>query len=454
MQQKQQQSQPYFHHGSTMVPFLQRQLQKSSINGRSRKFSNLYMVFSSSNAKSSINGASGGGTPQLTDWKILTNGRIVGTVKNHPTIPDGDVITTSPISRPDQVGENKIVTTISGSKYKLGKAQKKSSTTKPKMTSTSSSISSSSSEQFITVQELQKRARVVFDLNKDVVGDDSRQYLLAGKPVKSTSGKSVIYKAYRSDEDGLPQGDALAVKISSNWEAIEREADNYSKITKSGLIRGQFAELVDYLPTASVVTKKFKNQSALVMERGVTDLKRYIAVNGKLEGSELREATAAAAQCIQAVHASGLVWTDMKTENFVVTSTGAFKGIDLESAMPVNDNPVDYSPEGTPPEFAAAFLAGDGPYFVLQYSYDIWSLGMLFYELSTGRGYFEGKSPVQITKLLRTKPTIDTRAIEDTELRNLVAKCVQVDPKKRPNILQVLLHPYFLKSGIGPIAFR
>jgi hypothetical protein len=75
--------------------------------------------------------------------------------------------------------------------------------------------------------------------------------------------------------------------MSNNWEAIEREADNYAKITKAGFVRGQFVELLDFLPTASVITKKFRNQSALVTERGVADLKCYIALNGPLTGKEL-----------------------------------------------------------------------------------------------------------------------------------------------------------------------
>ena len=375
--------------------------------------------------------------PILDDWKVLTNGRVVGTVKNHPDIPDGDIITTSPINNPDLASRRKVVSTVSGSKYMLGKpGTRKDSTNRT-----------------ISIQELQKRAVTVFDLSKDVVGDDLRQYLLAGKAATSTSRKSQIYKGFEADTDGLPRGDPLTVKMSTNWEAIEREADNYAKITKAGLFRGQFVALIDFLPTASVLTKKFRNFSALVMERGVSDLKRYINMNGPLEGRELREAAAAAAQCLQAVHGSALVWTDMKTENFVVTASGQFKGIDLESAMPVNDSPVDYSPEGTPPEFARAFLAGEGPYFVLNYSYDIWSYGMMLYEISTGRPYFDGKTPVQITKTLRDGPVMDVRDVPDKQLRNLIAKCLQLDPKKRPNVLQVLLHPYFLATGIGPLSF-
>lgn len=375
--------------------------------------------------------------PILDQWKVLTNGRVVGNVKNHPTIPDGDIITTSPILRPDLVGRRKVVSTISGSKYLLGEP----------------GVRRDTKNKTISIAELQKKSRVAFDLSKDVVGDDTRQYLLAGRPTKSTSGKSSIFKAFKSDDDGLPQGEPLTVKMSTNWEALEREADNYAKITKAGFFRGQFVALLDFLPTASIISTKFKSQSALVMERGVVDLKRYVAMNGKLEGRELREAASAAAQCIQAVHGSGLVWTDMKTENFVVTGNGQFKGIDLESAMPVKDNPVDYSPEGTPPEFARAFLSGEGPYFVLQYNYDIWSLGMLFYELSTGKGYFDGKSPLQITRSLRDEVAIDVNAVPDAQLRDLVSKCLQVDPRKRPGIFQVLLHPYFLSTGMGPFSF-
>jgi serine/threonine protein kinase len=376
--------------------------------------------------------------PTLDDWKVLRNGRVQGTIKNHPSIPDGDVITTSPISRPDKVAPKKIVETASGTKYQLGQ---------PKTAGQAEYYKA----QKISIMELQRRSRVEYDLTGEVVGDATRQYLLSGRPSQSTSGKSKIYKAFQADADGLPVGESLTVKLSKNWEAIEREAGNYAKITKSGFARGQFVQLIDYLPTASTETKKFKDLSALVMERGSLDLKRYLQINGPLEGKDLRDAASAAAQCLQAVHQSGLVWTDMKTENFIVTSGATVKGIDLESAMPVRDNPVDYSPEATPPEFAAAFLGGDGPYFVLECNYDMWSLGMLLYEVATGRGYFDGKSPVQITRILKAGPTIELDNVDiDPKLRDLMRQCLQQEPRKRPSIAQVLLHPYFLTSGIGP----
>jgi serine/threonine protein kinase len=41
----------------------------------------------------------------------------------------------------------------------------------------------------------------------------------------------------------------------------------------------------------------------------------------------------------------------------------------------------------------------------------------------------------------------------DKNLKDLVQRCLNVDPVRRPNILQILLHPYFLTTGIGPISF-
>jgi len=69
------------------------------------------------------------------------------------------------------------------------------------------------------------------------------------------------------------------------------------------------------------------------------------------------------------MHSSGMVWTDLKAENFVTTDNSqtvtddrlelqGMQGIDLESAIWPKGNPADYSVEACPPEFAK--MKGDG----------------------------------------------------------------------------------------------
>lgn len=57
----------------------------------------------------------------LDEWQLLDNGSIVGSVRGHPTLRDGDIITTSPIARPDAARSNNLVATLTGSQYKLGR---------------------------------------------------------------------------------------------------------------------------------------------------------------------------------------------------------------------------------------------------------------------------------------------------------------------------------------------
>ncbi|KAL3905275.1 MAG: hypothetical protein SGILL_009742 [Bacillariaceae sp.] len=463
--------------------------------------------------------------PTLDKWKIQPSGSVIGTVRNHPVIDDGDVITTSPIKNPDGASRMSIVATASGSRYKLleprggvkvaaqpkqatapppAKQQQQSpppspssSPSKPSFcggwgaASSSNQASSSSppssndsntdsatvngasagagaSRSVMDDEEALKRkvrsspqwqtAVKKYKLTGSTVGLED-EYLLAGKPERSTSGKSNIWEAYKANEMGLPvenNATPICMKISTNLEAISREYENYRKLSfLGGLGRtGRFVRCYEFFPVAGY-DKRFRNQCALAIERGSQDLKTFLNSKGSLEGKELRDACIAATQCVQALHNAGLVWTDMKTENFVVMPNREVKGIDLESAMPIGDNPVDYSPEACPPEFATAFLAGEGPYFELDTSYDVWSLGMLMLELATGRGYFDGKNPAQITKILRDmeEGSLDLDVVDcDDRLKDLISKCLQKDGRKRPNTSQILLHPYFVLGG-GPFSF-
>jgi serine/threonine protein kinase len=432
--------------------------------------------------------------PLVSEWKVLRNGALQGLVKNHPTISNGDVITTSPlVDRSPK--NNQVVVTKTGSKYRLGKgvavpvakangasapkpavAAKKKAVAQPASPKSTAAAAAAATvkktaatkeqqqqQQPKSLKERLQQAKTEYGLNGKTIGDG--KYLLVGQLIRSTSMRSQIYYAYKADKDGLPTGPRLTVKISTNLESLERENRNYDIVTRGLFSSGKFVRKLEFLPEANGSPRGTfgKSPCALVLESGERNLRALCDArkNQGFEGKAMRQAAVALAQCLQAMHSSGLVWTDLKAENFVVISDSLgdgsveqIKGIDLESAVPAGGPPEDYSPEACPPEFAKVFLDGRGLDFKVQYNYDMWSFGMLLYELAVGKAFFAGKRDNQITKLLNEKGfEADVSAVPDERLRDLIAQCLQVEPKKRPGITQALLHPYFLTTGFGPISF-
>ncbi|KAG7370252.1 serine/threonine protein kinase [Nitzschia inconspicua] len=216
--------------------------------------------------------------------------------------------------------------------------------------------------------------------------------------------------------------------------------------------------------SAAVETKQsrenleFKGQAALVMELGSQDLKSYIEKNGPLAGETLRQAVVQTARIVKAYHAQKMVWTELKSTNFVIQPKGAMdftlKAIDLESAVRRGENPIDYSVEAIPPEFAEAYMYGREPEMEMHKSFDIFSLGLLWYEMATGKQFWhsqffeEHEECDNVMRIAVGMQGTDKLCLDHASpmipepLRELIEDCLQVDPDDRPKIDDILAHPY------------
>jgi serine/threonine protein kinase/Flp pilus assembly protein TadD len=203
-----------------------------------------------------------------------------------------------------------------------------------------------------------------------------------------------------------------------------------------------------------------------VHEIGETDSTHYI-VTEHVEGETLRQqmnaapekrmpptaAVAVAAQiaaALAAAHEAGIVHRDIKPENVMVRRDGYVKVLDFglarvtEPVSPVIDSPgttlstdsgiVMGTPRYMAPEQARGERVDGGA--------DLWSLGVMLYEMLAGRGPFAGTTPGEmIASILRDEPLPLTEAAPDVppELARIVSQALQKKRAERYQTAQALL---------------
>ena len=151
---------------------------------------------------------------------------------------------------------------------------------------------------------------------------------------------------------------------------------------------------------------------------------------------------AAALAVLGALEKQRLVWTDLRASNFVrVGAKGETKAIDLESAVPVGERPVDCTPEVTPPEVARLYVAGQLAQARVAPGYDVWSLGCLVLFLASGgKTLFHGAPPNKAMLSMATLTPEGVRAElarlvpTDARTRAFLERVLVVDPAKRPTL--------------------
>jgi serine/threonine protein kinase len=200
----------------------------------------------------------------------------------------------------------------------------------------------------------------------------------------------------------------------------------------------------------------------IVMERLIgRDLAMVLGERGSLSVGEATEYAVEACAALAAAHEGGVVHRDIKPENlFLVDQEGVptIKLLDfgisklaLASERPAVAWPVEGEPItgslmwGTPfymsPEQIRSSASVDA-------RSDVWSLGMVLYELLASAPAFEGKNVTDVcTAILEREPRrlSDARPEVPAALADVVARCLQKDPGDRfPTVadLAVALLPF------------
>ncbi|HET9386256.1 MAG TPA: serine/threonine-protein kinase, partial [Gemmatimonadales bacterium] len=260
---------------------------------------------------------------------------------------------------------------------------------------------------------------------------------LGSYEVTALIGKGGMGEVYRARDTKLNRDVALKTlpeHLAADAERrarFEREAQSLAALSHPNIVTIHSVEQADGLLFLTMECVEGQPLSNLIGKGGLP-LTRILAFAIPL------------ADAVSAAHDKGITHRDLKPANVMVTGDGRVKVLDFGLAKLVEFAPAEALATALP----TAAPSGDGR-IVGTVAYmspeqaegkridarsDIFSLGVLLYEMATGERPFTGETPVStITSILRDTPRPVT-ALNHTLPRDLaliVRRCLAKDPEQR-----------------------
>jgi serine/threonine protein kinase len=248
-------------------------------------------------------------------------------------------------------------------------------------------------------------------------------------------GAGGMGEVYRAHDERLERDVALKV-LPSGTLADESARKRFRKeaLTLSKLNHPHIAHVYDF--------DTQEGADFLVMEyvTGAT-LKDKLA-EGPLPEKAISRLGAQVADALEAAHEQGIVHRDLKPGNIALTDKGQAKVLDfglaklaqskaeVAEAATVESLTQTVGVAGTLPYMAPEQLRGEG----IDGRSDLYSFGVMLYEMATGRRPFEEKLSTALSDAIlhRAPPspcTVNRRV--SAGLENIILKCLEKEPERR-----------------------
>ncbi|KAM3139596.1 hypothetical protein pb186bvf_008241 [Paramecium bursaria] len=157
-------------------------------------------------------------------------------------------------------------------------------------------------------------------------------------------------------------------------------------------------------------------------------------------------------QAITQIHQLGIAHRDIKSENILLTKDFQIKFIDFGSARDMFDDTIEGSGNGRKGKKSFKHFVGTPQFMAPEcirnkdssFKSDIYSLGVLFYQILYGVFPFDGNSDYLVFQAaLETELKFPTDWINDPLLVDLIKKMMERDPELRIDLASITQHEYF-----------
>ena len=162
------------------------------------------------------------------------------------------------------------------------------------------------------------------------------------------------------------------------------------------------------------------------------DLASLLRRIGRLPPDKALETAHQICAGLAAAHDCGLLHRDLKPANIMLDGRGRVRITDFGLALSHDDATGRSETAGTP-AYMAPEQIGKGEASVRS---DIYSLGLVFYELFTGHLPYQANTPIEWRRAhLESSPKTPSSVVKDIDpaVESAILRCLQKDPAKRPS---------------------
>jgi serine/threonine-protein kinase len=150
---------------------------------------------------------------------------------------------------------------------------------------------------------------------------------------------------------------------------------------------------------------------------------------------------------MEAIHQAGILHRDFKPANIIIDKKGIARITDFGIAGLEADVAADRARVGTPAYMSPEQIAGKD----VTARSDIYALGLVLYEIFTGKQAFKADNVMELMKMQQTatatSPSTHVKDI-DPLVESVIDQCLEKDPKDRP---QTALHVAMALPGGNPM---